>query len=127
MAMTEADIEEFIRALQGSAELRERVRGVILADDFLVLPGLVRASTEAIAALTERIDRLTGRMDAFEAQMENFGGRMGKSRGNFSKQSSLVILHRTSIRDSGDPELSTSIQTRPSIKALAVWASQPRK
>jgi hypothetical protein len=37
MALTEADIEEFIAALQADPQLRDRVRNVILADDLLAL------------------------------------------------------------------------------------------
>ena len=38
MALTPADIEQFISALHDDASVRERVRGAILADDFLALP-----------------------------------------------------------------------------------------
>ena len=70
MAFTREQIEDFIAALHEDAELRERVRGAILADDFQALPGLVRANTEAIAALTERMDALTERMDALTEHMD---------------------------------------------------------
>ena len=94
MAFTREQIEDFIAALHEDAELRERVRGAILADDFQALPGLVRANTEAIAALTERMDALTERIDAFiaasevrfqrlEKRMDDTVGKLGNLEGGF--------------------------------------------
>jgi hypothetical protein len=76
MAMTERDIEDFLRVLQDSAELRERVRSVLLADDFLALPGLMRANTEAIAALTERMAVAETRLEGVEARLERVEARL---------------------------------------------------
>ena len=81
MAMTEQDIEDFLRALQNSAELRERVRSVLLADDFLALPGLLRANTEAIAALTERMDATERRLELLEFRMHKVEGHLGNLTG----------------------------------------------
>lgn len=86
--MTERDIEDFLGALQRSADLRERVRSVLLADDFLALPGLVRANTEAIAALTARLEtfiaatdmrfeRLEQRMDRVEKRLNDIDNKLG--------------------------------------------------
>jgi hypothetical protein len=82
MAMTERDVEDFLRALQNSAELRERVRSVLLADDFLALPGLMRANTEAIAALTERMDATERRLEGVEDRLELLEFRMHKVEGH---------------------------------------------
>lgn len=67
MAFTREQVREFISALKEDAELRELARAAILSDDFAALPGLVRANTEAIAALDARIDRLTERLETFIA------------------------------------------------------------
>ncbi len=67
MAFTREQVREFISALKGDAELRELARAAILSDDFAALPGLVRANTEAIAALDARIERLTERLETFIA------------------------------------------------------------
>lgn len=67
MAFTREQVREFISALKGDAELRELARAAILSDDFAALPGLVRANTEAIAALDDRIERLTERLETFIA------------------------------------------------------------
>ena len=69
MALTPADIEEFISALHDDAGLRERVRGAILADDFLALPGIT-------AQLAERMDQFADRMDALTARMDELAQRM---------------------------------------------------
>jgi len=76
MALSEADIEQFIEALQHNAELRERVRAAILSDDFLALPGLVRANTEAIAALTERMNSVEVRLERVESRLERVESRL---------------------------------------------------
>lgn len=67
MAFTREQVREFISALKEDAELRELARAAILSDDFAALPGLVRANTEAIAALDDRIERLTERLETFIA------------------------------------------------------------
>jgi hypothetical protein len=82
MAMTERDVEDFLRALQNSAELRERVRSVLLADDFLALPGLMRANTEAIAALTERMVATERRLHGVEERLELLEFRLHKVEGH---------------------------------------------
>jgi hypothetical protein len=57
MAFTPAQVEEFIAALHADRQLRDRVRDAILSDDFLALPGLVRANTVAIDRLAEQTRR----------------------------------------------------------------------
>ena len=81
--MSELEVEDFLRALQNSADLRERVRSVLLADDFLALPGLMRANTEAIAALTERMDATERRLGLLEKRMGDVAGRLGNVEGEF--------------------------------------------
>ena len=68
MAFTREQVEEFIEALLQDADLRERVRGAILADDFQALPGLVRANTEAIERLTAQTRANTEAIAAVTAQ-----------------------------------------------------------
>ena len=63
MALTPADIEEFISALHDDAGLRERVRGAILSDDFLALPGITARVEESLDRLTQRVDGLAARTD----------------------------------------------------------------
>jgi len=83
MALSPADIEQFISALHDDASLRERVRGAILADDFLALPRITARLAASIDALTnrmdkfaERMDALTVRMDALTERMDQFAERM---------------------------------------------------
>jgi len=102
MALTAAEVEEFISAIQQDPALRDRVRNAILADDFLALPGLVRQLVEQGEAFREdlarhdaRMDQLTARMDQLAEQMtlltqridrlaafvENINGRVGNLEG----------------------------------------------
>jgi len=102
MALSEADIEAFIEALQRDVQLRDRVRNAILADDFLALPGIVRSIGEKIDALaardeqlaarleqltahidqlTEDIRKLTSRVDVMAIVMERMDGRIGSLEG----------------------------------------------
>jgi hypothetical protein len=74
MALTEADIEQFIEALHNSAELRERARAVILSDDFLELPRIV-------ARLAERIDMLGLEISKLTDGMKSLDGRVGRLEG----------------------------------------------
>lgn len=76
MALSEADIEQFIEALQHNAELRERVRAAVLSDDFLALPGLLRANTEAIAALTDQMNAVEARLERVESRLERVEWRL---------------------------------------------------
>ena len=93
MALTEADIEQFIAEMQSNPHLRDRVRDAILARDFLALPGIVDRLGERIeelvqqdAKLGERMDQLieqvrqlTLRMDRFEGRSGNIEGRLYES------------------------------------------------
>jgi hypothetical protein len=58
MALTEADVEEFIALIQKNAELRERVRRALLDDDFL--------------RITATLDQMAAEARAHRAEMERF-------------------------------------------------------
>ncbi|MGH2632148.1 MAG: hypothetical protein ACRDG3_01955 [Tepidiformaceae bacterium] len=96
MALTPADIEQFISALHDDASLRERVRSAILADDFLALPGITARLAERMDTFAERMDQLTARLDQLAARMDqltdaltrltarvdNMDGRLGDVEGS---------------------------------------------
>jgi hypothetical protein len=83
MAFTPEQVEEFIATLQQDATLRDRVRNAILADDFLALPGLVRALAEdvgdlrtSIQALSREVEQLTRQMSKLTGRVDNLDGEM---------------------------------------------------
>jgi hypothetical protein len=83
VALTEADIEQFIRAVHESPALRDRVRDAIIGDDFLALPGLMQdliqhsvRVDEQLAILSERMDGLALRMDQLTERMDQLTERM---------------------------------------------------
>ena len=76
MALSPADIEQFISALHDDASLRERVRSAILADDFLALPRITARLAASIDALTNRMDKFAQRMDALTERMDQLTERM---------------------------------------------------
>ncbi|MEX0784090.1 MAG: hypothetical protein WD557_15725 [Dehalococcoidia bacterium] len=86
MAFSPEDFEPFIAELQRNPQLRERVRSVILADDFLALPRIV-------ADLVERMDQLTGRVDQLASRMEQFASGMGVLADRMGDLLKVVQLH----------------------------------
>lgn len=76
MALTEADIEQFITELQANPQLRDRVRDVILAQDFLALPGIVERLGERIEALALQDEQLGRRMDQLGRRVDQLGERV---------------------------------------------------
>ncbi len=76
MALTETDIQQFFDALAASAELRERARAVILADDFQALPGMMVRLGERIDGLGQRMDQLTERAEELTHRMGQLTERM---------------------------------------------------
>jgi hypothetical protein len=88
MALSEADIEAFIEALQRDPQLRDRVRRAIIADDFLALPGIVRELGERVDALTIELRELAAafralvaRLDEQADRLEHMDGRLGNLEG----------------------------------------------
>lgn len=58
MPFTISDFEDLVRLLYEHPEWRERLRALILPEDFLTLPQLVRDNTEAIRRLEEAVAQL---------------------------------------------------------------------
>lgn len=90
MAFSPEDIESLVTELQRDPQLRDRLRSVILADDFLALPRIVadlgvriqelveadRALAARLDTLTERMDTLTERIDTLTERMDTLTERM---------------------------------------------------
>lgn len=76
MALTEADIEQFIAELQANPQLRDRVRDAILAHDFLALPGIVERLGERIEQLALQDEQLGRRIDQLGQRVDELGQRV---------------------------------------------------
>jgi hypothetical protein len=88
VAITEADVEQFLEALRQNAELRERAREVILADDFLALPRELARLTSEVAAfaaetrarfaeIDQRFEQIDQRFDRVEGRLDKLSGDVG--------------------------------------------------
>ena len=88
MAITEIDVEQFLEALRNNAELRERAREIILADDFLALPREVARLSAEVAAfaaetrarfeeIDQRLDRMDQRLDRMDQRLDRLEGDVG--------------------------------------------------
>jgi hypothetical protein len=89
MAFSKQDFEAFIAELQRNPQLRDRVRDVILADDFLQLPRIVADLGVQVQGLAERMDQLVHRMDVLADRMADLlkvvqlhDGRLGNLEGD---------------------------------------------
>jgi hypothetical protein len=76
VTLSEADIEEFIAALQEDPHLRDRVRNAILADDFLALPGIVGRLSDDVRALVQESARQRGDIQAITAVVASIGDEL---------------------------------------------------
>jgi len=66
----------FLRLLRTDPEFYEEVRRVILTDELLSLPALVREMAQAVRESTERTDRLTEQVGRLTENMERWGARV---------------------------------------------------
>ncbi len=89
MAFSQQDIESLIAELQRDPQLRDRLRNVILADDFLALPRIVadlgiriQELVEADRVLAGRMDTLADRMTDLLAVTQLHDGRLGNLEGD---------------------------------------------
>ncbi|NLX97395.1 MAG: hypothetical protein GXY83_14595 [Rhodopirellula sp.] len=110
MAFTVSDFNDLKQLLTAHPEWQVELRNLLLKDDFLALPGLVRDLVEAQRRTDERFDALAAaiakltetqqrfeirlggfetRMDGFDKRMERFEDRLGRLQGD-----SLEIRYR---------------------------------
>ncbi len=69
MAFQVSDFNDLIALLQAHPEWQSQLRNLLLSDDFLALPNIVRQLGERMDQLTERVDRLGERIDQLTASM----------------------------------------------------------
>ena len=148
MAFSHEEIEALIAELQRDPQLRDRLRGVILADDFLALPRIVADLAANVRELTDRVDQLAERMDVLADRMTDLlrvvqlhDGRLGNLEGRLfefdyrSRLPSRLGRRYRKVRPVDLPELepvSMAYETLPAAAwddlleiDAAAWA-QPR-
>ncbi len=76
MAFQVSDFNDLIALLQAHPEWQSQLRNILLSDDFLALPNIVRQLGERMDQLTEQVDRLGERMDQLTEQVDRLGERM---------------------------------------------------
>jgi hypothetical protein len=93
MAMTVADVEDFLRVLREHPEWRERVRQEVLGPEILALPELVAAVERQLAALTSEVAELRGAImdlklaiDVVDARLNQHDGRLANLDGRLYEQ-----------------------------------------
>lgn len=69
MTFQVSDFNDLIALLQAHPEWQSQLRNLLLSDDFLALPNIVRQLGERMDQLTERVDRLGERIDQLTASM----------------------------------------------------------
>ncbi|HMO95169.1 MAG TPA: hypothetical protein PKD27_03550 [Tepidiformaceae bacterium] len=79
MALSRAEVDEFIEIIRNDADVRERVRAVLLTQDLLELPARVG---ELRAALEDHIARTDERFDAVDKRFDAVDRRLGKVEGD---------------------------------------------
>ncbi len=70
MAFQVSDFNDLIALLQAHPEWQSQLRNILLSDDFLALPNIVRQLGERMDQLTERVDRLGELIDQLTARMD---------------------------------------------------------
>ena len=76
MPFTVEEFSDLVRLLEERPEWRVELRRLVLTDELLSLPGLVRDLAEAQRRTEERIDQLAQRMDQLAQRMDQLAQRM---------------------------------------------------
>ncbi len=76
MAFQVSDFNDLIALLQAHPEWQSQLRNILLSDDFLALPNIVRQLGERMDQLTEQVDRLGERMDQLTEQVDRLRERI---------------------------------------------------
>ena len=83
MAFTIREFHDFVKILEEKPEWRDELRRLVLTDELLKLPEMVRELTEAqrrtekrLESLAAHVDNLTVRVDALTEKLENLTARV---------------------------------------------------
>lgn len=92
------DTADIIRQLEADPALRAQLRAVLLADEFLGLPGQVRG-------LTERVERLESAVERLEAAVERLAEAQARTDANLS-----VLVERVGRLELGQERLEERLE-----------------
>lgn len=77
MAMTAAEFRELVNALYEHPEWRAELRRLVLTDEILSLPEIVRQLAEAQRRTEQQVEELARRMDMLTQRVDNLGRAFG--------------------------------------------------
>lgn len=78
MPFTVSDFEDLVRLLHEHPEWRERLRSVLLPEEMLTLPQLVRENSEAIRRLEEAVAQLIEAQRRTEQRVDDLSSQVGR-------------------------------------------------
>ncbi|MCL8208397.1 MAG: hypothetical protein K6V97_10050 [Actinomycetia bacterium] len=78
MAFTVDDFHDLIQLLEAHPAWKQELRRIILTDEVLALPALVRELADKLVALTERVDALAARVEALTGAQQHTEARLAE-------------------------------------------------
>jgi DNA repair ATPase RecN len=90
MAFQVSDFNDLIALLQAHPEWQSQLRNILLSDDFLALPNIVRQLGERMNQLAERVDSLGERIDQLTARMDERFAEMDRRFAEIDRRLELI-------------------------------------
>jgi predicted nuclease with TOPRIM domain len=90
MSFQVSDFSDLVRLLQEHPEWQTQLRNVLLSDDFLALPNIVRQLGESMDQLTARVDRLGERIDQLTARIDERFAEMDRRFAEIDRKFELI-------------------------------------
>ena len=90
MAFQVSDFNDLIALLQAHPEWQSQLRNILLSDDFLALPNIVRQLGERMNQLAERVDSLGERIDQLTARMDERFAEMDRRFAEIDRRFELI-------------------------------------
>jgi len=90
MAFQVSDFNDLIALLQAHPEWQSQLRNILLSDDFLALPNIVRQLGERMNQLAERVDSLGERIDQLTARMDERFAEMNRRFAEIDRRFELI-------------------------------------
>ena len=97
MAFQVSDFNDLIALLQAHPEWQSQLRNILLSDDFLALPNIVRQLGERMNQLAERVDSLGERIDQLTARMDERFAEMDRRFAEIDRRFELIDQHFAEI------------------------------
>ncbi len=129
MPFTVSDFEDLVRLLYEHPEWRERLRSVILPEEILTLPQLVRENSEAISRLEKAVAELVEAQKRTEEQLAASRAEFYEFRTSVDQRFAEAQRHTdeqvASLREWADQRFAEARQhTDEQVASLRNWAEQ---